>query len=451
MDVPTTTPRTQAILLLCGHFGKKEDQKTKPLSLKEYNALAAWLHGEGMSPEDLLSPEGEMAAAASGAVKEASVRLPALLARGMALAFASDEWAREGIWVIGRGDEDYPRILRARLGRQAPVMLYGVGDVALLSMLAVGAVGSRDADTETLAFSRTLGARVAEAGWAIASGGARGVDQEAMFAAMDSGGSAVGILAEGVSKPSRSRLFRGPITSGALTLISTLVPNARWRVGHAMGRNKYIYALSRATVVASSGTEGGTWTGALENLKHGWAPMWVRTAENVPPGNTALIAKGGLPLSADDLAASDLLSRLTEANAPCNNESVETSQPQEDSSKVNRGTMKGELTLFDDTRDEAPQIAEPAPEPRREKIGGLESVPFEPESTDAFNAVWSLMEYVLREPQTEEQVAEKLGLVRTQARTWLKRAVEENLVVKRSRPVRYQVSQARVHRLPTQN
>jgi predicted Rossmann fold nucleotide-binding protein DprA/Smf involved in DNA uptake len=53
-----------------------------------------------------------------------------------------------------------------------------------------------------------------------------------------------------------------------------------------MERNKLIYALADwAIVVASAAGQGGTWTGALENLKAGWAPLFVRNGSDVPDGN----------------------------------------------------------------------------------------------------------------------------------------------------------------------
>jgi predicted Rossmann fold nucleotide-binding protein DprA/Smf involved in DNA uptake len=64
-----------------------------------------------------------------------------------------------------------------------------------------------------------------------------------------------------------------------------------------MGRNKLIYALSDlAVVVASAAGSGGTWAGAIEALKAGWVPVFVRNSEPVPPGNLQLIAMGGVPL-----------------------------------------------------------------------------------------------------------------------------------------------------------
>ena len=62
-----------------------------------------------------------------------------------------------------------------------------------------------------------------------------------------------------------------------------------------MMRNRYIYAQSEASVVVRSDlNKGGTWTGAAENIKHGWCPTlcW-----NYPyPGNKALIEKGAIPI-----------------------------------------------------------------------------------------------------------------------------------------------------------
>lgn len=57
----------------------------------------------------------------------------------------------------------------------------------------------------------------------------------------------------------------------------------------AMGRNKVIYALSKATlVVASDEDSGGTWSGATEALKRGIAPVITWVGEGSGPGNEPL-------------------------------------------------------------------------------------------------------------------------------------------------------------------
>ena len=50
-------------------------------------------------------------------------------------------------------------------------------------------------------------------------------------------------------------------------MASPYAPDAPFRAGNALGRNKIIYALSHVTfVVASDDKSGGTWGGAKESL-----------------------------------------------------------------------------------------------------------------------------------------------------------------------------------------
>ncbi len=71
-----------------------------------------------------------------------------------------------------------------------------------------------------------------------------------------------------------------------------LYPEAGFNAGNAMGRNRYIYALAdQALVIDSALRSGGTWEGAVENLQHGWVPMYVRSPGE-GAGNAALIAQG---------------------------------------------------------------------------------------------------------------------------------------------------------------
>ena len=77
-------------------------------------------------------------------------------------------------------------------------------------------------------------------------------------------------------------------------------PEAGFNVGNAMARNKVIYALADyAVVVNSSLNEGGTWSGATEQLeKFKQIPVFIRSGADTPAGNRALIERGGIPLEA---------------------------------------------------------------------------------------------------------------------------------------------------------
>src|SRR5690606_29286719 len=48
-------------------------------------------------------------------------------------------------------------------------------------------------------------------------------------------------------------------------------------------------------VVAKSGDKGGTWNGAVENLKKQWVPLWVRNIDQT--GNIKLIERGGYAIT----------------------------------------------------------------------------------------------------------------------------------------------------------
>src|SRR5690606_42161140 len=81
--------------------------------------------------------------------------------------------------------------------------------------------------------------------------------------------------------------------AGDLVLVSPFNPEAGFNVGNAMARNKHIYCLSDAAVVVNSKPDkGGTWTGATEDLKSGWVPLWVQHKDDPASGNAALVQKG---------------------------------------------------------------------------------------------------------------------------------------------------------------
>jgi predicted Rossmann fold nucleotide-binding protein DprA/Smf involved in DNA uptake len=130
------------------------------------------------------------------------------------------------------------------------------------------------------------------------SGGARGVDQVAMVAALQAGGRVAGLLPEGLERRLRESGTRTAIADGQVALASPYHPGAAFSAGAAMGRNKVIYALSDlAVVVASASGTGGTWAGAVEAIRERWVPVFVRTEPGSPEGNADLVALGARRLS----------------------------------------------------------------------------------------------------------------------------------------------------------
>ena len=304
MRTAALTPDSQVVLLLCSSLGlQRTAAAPEPLSRSEWNDLARLIAASA-----LRRPGGLLGLTASSIQQTLDVpapladRLATLMSRGGQLSMDVERLQALGIWVLTRADDTYPLRLRERLKAQAPPILFGAGPVDLLHRKGVAIVGSRNVDEAGARFASTLGERCAASGLTVISGGARGVDRLAVDGALGGGGCAVAVLADSLEDAIRKRESREHIVAGGLTLVTPLHPSINFSVAAAMGRNKLIYGLaSWAVVVASDMESGGTWAGAIENLRAQWAPLFVRDEDGAPPGNRALLERGGKGLALHDL------------------------------------------------------------------------------------------------------------------------------------------------------
>ena len=262
------TDFTRATLLLTCQLRLSHSlSDTRVLTYKQYSEVIDFISKRGESLDCLVGANSEPL------LKELENHfndLPFrnLLVRGFQLAQALDLWASIGLWVIATQNSGYPSKLLAKVGQKSPPFLVGAGSLSNLNQKSLGVVGSRSADKQSLELAHSLGRFAAEISAPIISGGARGVDQTAMQGALESGGVAVGIVADSLAKLVVQDDARDWINNDQLTFISVQDPYASFSIGGAMQRNKYIYALSDAAVVVESDFEkGGTWAGAIEQIK----------------------------------------------------------------------------------------------------------------------------------------------------------------------------------------
>src|SRR5262245_34761192 len=183
MMAPLST-NTQAILLLTAPLiAERSDPSLQLLTLSEYNRLARLLRERQKEPADLIgSGAGETVNAC--ATVFGRERLESLLGRGFLLSQAVDRWNARSIWTVSRADSGYPHRLKTRLKEDAPPVLYGCGDAALLDAGGLAVVGSRHVDDELISYTENIGRRVAEARRAVISGAAKGIDRAAMHGAL---------------------------------------------------------------------------------------------------------------------------------------------------------------------------------------------------------------------------------------------------------------------------
>ena len=181
---------------------------------------------------------------------------------------AVERWSARNIWVISRADSVYPKRLKTRLKEDAPPLLYGCGDLALLEKGGLAVVGSRHVDEELISYTEGIGKLAAEAHRTLISGGAKGIDRAAINGSLQSGGEAVAVMSDSLERAAVAHENREPLMDHRLVLVSPYDPAAGFNVGNAMQRNKVIYAIADAGLVVTSDFEkGGTWAGAIEQLE----------------------------------------------------------------------------------------------------------------------------------------------------------------------------------------
>src|SRR5260370_2916013 len=297
----------QALLALCSAFGLSEGDSSEgadPLKLSEWNHLERQIANSSLSTPAALQGRvaRELAKEVSIAADEAE-RIVRLLDRSSRLAMELDNLYSRGMWALTRVDEQYPAKLRDTLKHQAPTVLFGAGEMSLLKRAGIAVIGSRNIDEAGAALAKEFGGKAAAARLPVVSGGARGTDRIAMDGGLQADGTAIGVLADSMISTVNKADVRELLLDGRLALLTPYAPTAGFSVGAAMGRNKIIYGLADFAVVVSSDYQsGGTWAGAVEALKAGWCPVFVRDGENVPKGNRELLKLGAVPLPETEVA-----------------------------------------------------------------------------------------------------------------------------------------------------
>lgn len=266
-----------ALLLTAPLLAKRGGASSVLLQPNEYRRFTRFLHENDWRPADLLTKDAENVLLHERLPFDAD-RLRLLLARGFLLSQAMEQWHSRAIWVVGATDKDYPPRL-IQLEKNAPPLLYGCGDPALLNQGGLAVVGSRHVDEEVLNYAESIGRLAARSQHMLISGGARGVDQAAMRGALEAGGGVLGVLSNDLQRAALHREHRDLLTDGQLVLVSPYDPAAGFNVGNAMRRNKMVYAMADAALVVNSDfQQGGTWAGAVEQLdKLKLLPVYVRS------------------------------------------------------------------------------------------------------------------------------------------------------------------------------
>ena len=201
-----------------------------------------------------------------------------------------------GADFVAIGEPDYPRRLQAI--DDAPPLLAIRGNRAALTLPAVAIVGSRNASAAGLKMTQRLAHGLGEAGFAIVSGLARGIDAAAHRASLVTG--TVAVLAGGQDRiypPEHAELVDAILPAG---IVLTEMPFG-WepRARDFPRRNRLISGLSLGVVIVEAAKRSGSLITARLALEQG-REVFVVPGSPLDPraeGTNGLLKQGATPVT----------------------------------------------------------------------------------------------------------------------------------------------------------
>ncbi|WP_233999546.1 DNA-processing protein DprA [Pseudoalteromonas sp. T1lg22] len=266
-------------------------------------------------------------------VADAEVLIEAGLRRDIAAYLATakleplqqelSEYRHQGIAVISLANTLYPPLLKEL--PDPPLLLFCIGNSRLLAQPQVAIVGSRGASIGGKHHAFEFAAQLSDAGLAVTSGMAMGIDASAHLGALHNGGATLAVLGTGVDLcyPRRNKALREQIAQHGL-LVSEFLPGTQPRAQHFPRRNRVIAGLSLGTLVVEAEQKSGSLITAELAMDYNREVMAMPGAVNNPysRGCHALIKHGAaLVENAEDVLAE--LGCYQQKGLYINNEGVE--------------------------------------------------------------------------------------------------------------------------------
>lgn len=158
------------------------------------------------------------------------------------------------IKLIHLGDQDYPQALLDL--KDPPKQLYVKGNLDLLKRPLISIVGTRDCTRYGLTVAKDLAASCAEAGFAVVSGLAEGIDTAAHQGAKEN---TIAVLGNGIDVyyPVMNHDLQEFIGAHGL-LISEYPPDFRGGKTTFPQRNRIVAALGQAVIAVEADLHSGT-------------------------------------------------------------------------------------------------------------------------------------------------------------------------------------------------
>lgn len=172
---------------------------------------------------------------------------------------------RANLWLISEEDSNFPKTLREIA--QPPLLLYGQGDIKLLTaineekLVAIAVVGTRKPTSYGLEATEVIVRQLVKAGLVVISGLASGIDGKAHAETLANQGKTIAVLGSGIDQPSifppeNQGLAKRIADSGGIVL-SEYTHGTPAVKEHFPQRNRIVSGMSRGVLVVEAREKSG--------------------------------------------------------------------------------------------------------------------------------------------------------------------------------------------------
>lgn len=161
---------------------------------------------------------------------------------------------------IYKDEQDYPACFD--ILAKKPFAVYYMGDIGLLEKNCIAIIGSRDATPESFATATSYGRYLAEQGYTVVNGIARGIDQAAIRGVIEAKGKAVLVMPCGLDiiYPSSAKKMVNAVLQLGGCVISEYPAGVQPQKFTFVQRDRLQAAIADKVVVVSAEEESGTMT-----------------------------------------------------------------------------------------------------------------------------------------------------------------------------------------------
>lgn len=198
---------------------------------------------------------------------------------------------RLSVQTIGQADRDYPAVLQNRLGANAPLRLYALGETAILRRRLLGLICSIQCPGSIVLKTFDTIRALRDAGMAAVGGFLSPMEQDCLDILLRGKQPIILCPARGLKGLRLGEKARQAVDEGRLLVLSAFADDVRHTTAaQAVRRNNLVAALTDTLLVPYASPNGKTWTTVHAALKRK-QPVFTFDVED----NAALLEVGAQP------------------------------------------------------------------------------------------------------------------------------------------------------------